>query len=172
MARPNKATATLESMADCTDVMRRLLLVTTDLEKQQATRDAAMAGVSKSYEKAISGLIEQQGDLELQLQQYYMSHLAEVEHGGKKSIELTYGTMGRRLGSKALKLLNKSWTWPAALVALANKFGNKYLRLRDPEIDKDAVKAGIPEDELAVYGLKLEQGEDFFIDLKRPKEDA
>lgn len=172
MGRPKKTTATLGSMAECTDAMRLLLLVTTDLEKQQATRDAAMAGVCKSYEKAIGGLLEQKADIELQLRQYYMGHLAEVEHEGRKSVELAYGTMGRRLGQPTLKLLNKAWTWAAALVALANKFGNKYLRLRDPEIDKDAVKAGIPEGELAFYGLKLDQDENFFIDLKRPKEDA
>src|ERR1035441_5019463 len=41
----------------------------------------------------------------------------------------------------ALKLKNRSWTWGSVLVVLREKFGDRYLRRRDPEIDKDLVKA-------------------------------
>jgi phage host-nuclease inhibitor protein Gam len=170
MARPRKATATLASLPDCTEAMRKLLIVTTELERTHAERDAAVARLTKTYQPDLNRLNAQKADLELQLQQYYFGHLAEVERDGKKSIELVHGVMGRRLAPSALKLLNKAWTWAAVLVALRQKFGDRFLRKREPEVDKEAVKDGLPETDLAAFGLKLEQEESFYIELQRPED--
>lgn len=170
MARPRKATGTLESLQQCTEALRTMLVATTEIERLQAERDASMARLFKTYERDLARQVEIKSDLELQLQQYYMTHLKEIEKDGKKSIELTYGVMGRRLAPAALKLLNKAWTWTAALVSLRERFGDRYLRKRDPEIDKDLVKAEIPEADLANYGLQIKQEENFYIELQRPAE--
>jgi phage host-nuclease inhibitor protein Gam len=171
MARPKKTTATLASLTDCTDAMRRLLLATTKAEGIQAERDASMARLFKTYEAELASAVAQRTDLEAQLQQYYMTHLPEVE-AAKKSIELTYGVMGRRLSPPALKLANKSWTWRAALVALSARFKDRFVLKREPEMDKDAVKAEIPEADLVLYGLKLDQEEKFYIELKRAEQES
>ncbi len=167
MARPRQATATLESIEECTAAMRRLLMATLDLEKEEAARDGEIALAIKQHEKRIRALGEKLKDLELQLQNYYMTHLGELETGGKKSVQLQYGVMGRRKGNSSLRLLNRSWTWVAVLAKLREKFRNKFLRLPDPEVDKDKVKTELPEERLGEFGMKLSQAENFYVDLCR-----
>lgn len=172
MARPRKATVILASIEECTAAMRKLLLATLDHERATAERDGYMALAMKQYEKRLQTLTEKRQDLDLQLQNYYMTHLGEVERDGKKSVQLQYGVMGRRFGNPSLRLLNKSWTWTAVLVKLREHFGKKFLRLRDPEVDKDKVKTELPEEQLGEYGMKLAQAESFYVDLFRPAEEA
>ena len=50
---------------------------------------------------------------------------------------------------------------------LREKFGDRFLRTRDPEVDKDLVKAELPAAELGVYGLKLDQDETFYAEPAR-----
>jgi phage host-nuclease inhibitor protein Gam len=172
VARPRKASGELNSLAECTDAMRRLLLAATRKERIQAERDETMARLFKTYEKDLTAAVEEEKDLTLQLQQYYMAHMKECEIGGRKSIELTYGVIGRRTVPASLRLLNKAWTWPAVLVRLREAFGDAYVRKFDPEIDKEAVKSKIPEADLALYGLKLEQGQTFYIELTRAEQES
>jgi phage host-nuclease inhibitor protein Gam len=172
VARPRKASGELKSLAECTDAMRRLLLAVTRKERIQAERDETMARLFKTYEKDLTATVEEEKDLTLQLQQYYMAHLKECETDGRKSIELTYGIIGRRNSPASLKLLNKSWTWTAVLVKLREAFGAAFIRPRDPEIDKEAVKSGVAEADLALYGLKLEQEETFYVELTRAEQES
>jgi phage host-nuclease inhibitor protein Gam len=172
VARPRKASNTLESIEECRTAMRTLLIATTNLEKVKAEKDAAVARLGKTYERDMARFVEEKADIELQLQQYYMAHLSEVEREGKKSIDLQYGVMGRWLGKPTLKLLNKAWTWAASLVKLRESFGNRFLRMPDPEINKDLVKAEIAAEQLGEFGLKIHQEEDFYVDLNRSTEGA
>jgi phage host-nuclease inhibitor protein Gam len=172
MARPKKASVTLASIEECSQAMRKLLLATTDAEMLTAERDAAAAAAMKPFDKRLQVAQEQAKDIEAQLQQYYMSHLAEVETGGARSLKLLYGVMGRRLGNPALKLLNKSWTWDAAREAVRKKWGVGFLIFKDPEIDKEKVKADIPEEKLPDCGLKLHQEERFYAEPDRTAEGA
>lgn len=171
MARPRKTSAELSTLDECTAAMRELLDVTLDLEKTQAIRDQAAAAAMKPFEARINRGAERKADLERQLQNYYMAHLKDLERDGKKSVGLTYGVMGRRLSPPGLRLLNRAWTWTASLVRLQEKFGDRFLRLADPEIDKEKVKAEIPEEDLGEFGLKIHQEEKFFIEVIRPPEE-
>lgn len=172
MGRPRKTSATLGSIQECTEAMRKLLVTTLDLERETAARDRAVAGVMKAHEKRLQTLADREADLRLQLQNYYLTHLAELETDSKKSVQLQYGVMGRRRGNPSLRLLNRSWTWSAVLVKLREAFSQKFLRLRDPEVDKDKVKTELPADQLREYGLKLHQEEAFYVELFRPEQEA
>ncbi|MEN6601642.1 MAG: host-nuclease inhibitor Gam family protein [Bryobacteraceae bacterium] len=171
MARPKKTSAELITLGECTAAMRELLNVTFDLERAEADRDQAAAAAMKPFESRINRGIERKADLEQQLQNYYMAHLAELEKDGKKSIGLIYGVIGRRLTPSSLRLLNRAWTWAASLVRLREKFGDRFIRMADPEIDKEKVKSEIPEEQLGEFGLKLHQDEKFFIEVTRPAEE-
>ncbi len=172
MARPKTPTKTLESIAECTAAMRELLNATLEQERLETDRDQAASAVMKSYEARIGRAAETRSDIEQQLQQYYLTHLKEVEKDGKKSISLTYGEMGRRLTPAALKLLNRAWTWAAVLAKLQERFKMKFVRVADPEVDKEKVKAEIAEADLAEFGLKLQQDEKFFVEVTRPKQEG
>jgi phage host-nuclease inhibitor protein Gam len=170
MARPKKASAVLESIEECTAAMRKLAVATADREVLIGELDRAVAALKKGSETRLAALEEKREDLELQLRNYYMSHLAEVERDGKRSVELLYGAMGRRWSPPALKLLNKSWTWAAVRESVRVKWGMAFLRCADPDVDKDKVKDEIPEEQLSECGMKLHREETFYVDLARAPE--
>jgi phage host-nuclease inhibitor protein Gam len=162
----------LGSVEECTRAMRELLLATVDAETLTAERDRAATAILKNYEKQLAGLAEKRDDLELQLRTYYMAHLAELEKDGRRSVQLTYGLMGRRKSPAALRLLNKAWTWAAVREAIRARWGAGFLTAPEPEVNKDKVKTEIPEDQLGDCGLKLQQDETFYIELERPPEEG
>lgn len=169
MAKKAKKAAALTSLAECNEAMYLLLEATIRREEAEVKRDAEIAAIQRKWESAIACFLEEEEGLRGQLQEYYMSHLGELEKDGKKSVQLHFGVMGRRLSAPALKLLNKSWTWRAVLSALRLKFGMRYVRISDPEVNKEALKeAGFSADELKDFGLKLHQDERFYAEPARP----
>lgn len=169
MARPKKPSGELGSVEECNAAMQRVLLLTLQLEGLRADRDQAIAQMSAKYEPSIDKALAEKQDIEAQLQQYYMAHLREVEKDGKRSLALYWGTIGRRATPPALRLLNKSWTWRTVLVKLREKYGSRFLRMREPEPDKDLVKAELDTDALRECGLKLDQDEVFFCEPDRQR---
>ncbi|MDE2097830.1 MAG: host-nuclease inhibitor Gam family protein [Patescibacteria group bacterium] len=169
MGRPKKATKDLASVEQCEAAMYRLLLATLELEKLVADRDEHVARVQRSYESDINPLTDEVADLTAQLQQYYVLHLDKIEQAGKKSLQLQYGVMGRRLSPKKLQLLNKSWTWSAVLVKLREIFGDRFIRTFDPEVDKEKIKSEMEAEYFRQCGLKLHQDENFYVEVARPK---
>lgn len=168
MTRPRKTSEMLDSIAECEEAMRSLKLAAIEQERLEGMRDKAVTKITETYVPVIAAQVKLRTDLELGLQNYYMAHLKELETDGKKSVQLTHGVMGRRLGTPALKLLNKSWTWESVMARLREVFGSRFIRLVEPEPDKAAIKkADLGADELKAVGLKIEQGENFFADPDR-----
>jgi hypothetical protein len=99
-----------------------------------------------------------------------MGNTKELEKGGKKSFQLTYGIVGRRLGQSALKPLNRAWTWESIAVKLRTLYKSKFFHEPTaPKVDKDLVKANLTPDELKECGLKVEQEESFYAETDRAK---
>ncbi len=87
------------------------------------------------------------------------------EFGKKKSIDFLAGTVGFRTGTPKLALLNRSWTWEKVLRAVETLLPN-FIRTKT-EIDKEniiAQRADIGDDYLATLGIKVTQGESFFVE--------
>ena len=167
MAKKKKIIYVLKSLEECERVMMEIWAAAATRKMLTGLMEAEIAAVREKHGLPIGeldGAIERWAE---ELQQYYMSHLAEVEADGRKSIELRHGVMGRRLSPPALKLLSKAWKWATVAVRLEDVFGNRFLRQADPEPDKEAIKAAdlAPED-LRLCGLKIEQEEVFFAEPK------
>ncbi|KKM81384.1 hypothetical protein LCGC14_1330430 [marine sediment metagenome] len=139
MARPRKTSVILNSIEECTAAMRKLLLATLDLEKEEAARDGEIALTIKQREKRIQTLGDKRKDLELQLENYYMTHLRELEADKKKSVDLKFGRMGRRQGPASLALLNRSWKWPVVTVRLREEFGELFFLPAEPTLDENKI---------------------------------
>lgn len=172
MARPRKPKVVLASIDEANDAMRRLGLAVIRGELFQAALDREITAAKKRYAKLIATVAEEAKDLEAQLQHYYLGRVEEIERDGRRSLELLYGVMGRRTSPPALKLLNKSWTWAAVMVRLRDNFGDRFIRRKDPEIDKEAVKDGIGAEKLCAFGLKVEQDDVFYAEPDRAKVEA
>jgi phage host-nuclease inhibitor protein Gam len=167
MARPKKSTIELKSLDECTKAMADLLVATTDIETLTAERDRAVAAASAEFEAYLDGAKEKQADLTLALRDYYYAHVGELEKSGARSVQLVNGVMGRRTSPPKLMLLNRNWTWGTVLVRLRERFGARFLRLSEPEIDKDLVKAELAVEELKALGLRLDQDEKFYAEPTR-----
>ena len=167
MGRPKKAGRELKSLEECTAAMGELLVAQTDLEAATANRDREVAVVQKRYEGDMDDARARAGEALAALQAYYYGHLSEVEKDGVKHCQLANGVMGRRDSPAKLALKNRAWTWGSVLVLLREKFGDRYLRVKAPEIDKDLVKAEIAEEDLGEMGMKLEQDETWYAEPAR-----
>jgi phage host-nuclease inhibitor protein Gam len=173
MGRPRKAKKKLGTLDECQEAMRLLKLSAIEQERLEGARDKAIAGITEKYAGEITAAADAVKDLTLQLQNYYMTHLADLESEGKKSVRLRHGVMGRRLGSPALRLVNKSWSWASALVKLREKWGDRFIRTADPEVKKDEVKkADLEAADLRECGLKIDQDEDFYAEPDRGAEEG
>ena len=170
MARRRKASVELASLEDANRAIRELLQAEVELEKYQGALDLARASVTAKFEPSIDAAKSRVNDLTVQLQTWYMANLKDLEKGGKKSVQLAYGVVGRRLGNATLKPLNRAWTWASIAVKLQTLFGKKYFHEpAEPKPDKDRIKAELTPDQLKDCGLKVEQEENFFTETDRTK---
>ena len=140
MARPKKAQKELYSVEECTAAMGELARVQARIAKLVAERNLAVAQATADSEPEIDAEKKVAAELEVELCVYYFLHMAELEQDGKHSVDLPTGTMGRRLGNPKLTLLNGSWTWEMAARKLQELFVDVYMRIAEPEVDRDAVK--------------------------------
>lgn len=95
----------------------------------------------------------------------YADYARDELFRGRKSLQLTLGTIGYRLSTK-LKTLPK-WTFERVLESL--KAGNKteYIRIKE-EVDKERLRGAVPE-LLKQHGLRLVTDDVFFYELSEQK---
>ena len=169
MARPRKTDTRVNSLGDCAAALSELLAVTLELERLIAQRDEAVALSQKQFEFDLDTARFRKADIEEALKRYYYEHLDALEVNGARHVQLSTGVIGRRTSPPALKPFNRNWTWAAIKQALRAKFGPKYFHEpKDPEIDKDALKAAqLDPTDLKSIGLKLEQDEVFYAEPAR-----
>ena len=84
MARPKKASATLETVEQAEQALKALLIADVELEKYKGAADIARAAATSAYETQIDASRERAADLRLQLQNWYMGGLKELERDGQE----------------------------------------------------------------------------------------
>lgn len=95
-----------------------------------------------------------------------------AEFGKAKSIEFLAGRIGFRTGTPKLALLSRAWNWERVTAAVQSLLPN-FIRNK-PEVDKEAIIAQRVELEefLPSVGVKVTQGESFFVEPKLTEEQA
>ena len=90
------------------------------------------------------------------------------EFGNRKSLPLTHGTIGWRVGNPTLKPLS-GWTWDRVCEKLATTEGwMGYVRIKS-EVNKEAIltdRDALPETDLKKMGVQVIRNEPFFIEPK------
>ena len=165
------STETLITRDDAEQAMNALALAENNKRKLVAARDAA---VLKVQENSAPGIAECETFIEqktVELQAWAESH-PDAFAKGRKSLELAAGTLGFRTGTPKLCLLSRAWNWKKVADALMVHLPN-FIR-SVPEPDKEGLLA--QREELAtmfpLIGIKVEQGESFFIEPKLTDTDA
>ena len=130
------------------------------------------------------------------VRQRYRAPLTEMEHyldletswaeswarahpeafSAERSLACAHATIGFRATPPRIERASRRWTWSRIAVTLAGlAWGKRYLRIPSPEVDKDALLADLADlspVELRNAGIKVAQGESFFITPHRPAEPA
>jgi phage host-nuclease inhibitor protein Gam len=132
-----------------------------------AHRDAAILKVCESYAPIV-----EEYTAGIKARTEVLTAWIEANPGefpkGKKTLELTNGTITQRTATPSLKLLNKTWNWDRVLGAVRSYLPN-FVREK-PEVDKEAILA--QREELAALGVlekigvKVDQGEKITIEPK------
>jgi phage host-nuclease inhibitor protein Gam len=87
------------------------------------------------------------------------------EFGNRKSIAMTHGDVGWKIGNPALKTMS-GWTWDRVLEHLKIRGWSRYIREKQ-EVNKEALiadRVGEYADNLKQVGVRVVQAETFFIE--------
>lgn len=136
-----------------------------NLRALEAKRDAAIQAVRDQHGPGIDSVADFIKTKIVLAEKYAEQHRSEILASGRKSAETALAVYGFRLGNPTLKTLNKRWTWDAVLDAVKARFKGRFVRTKE-EVDKDALKAQLDDEQLASVGCRVEQREDFFVEAK------
>lgn len=165
------STETLITRDDAEQAMNALALAENNKRKLVAQRDAA---VLKIQENSAPGITECEVFIDKATRelQAWAEANPDAFTKGRKSLDLAAGTLGFRTGTPKLALLSRAWNWKKVTDALMLHLPN-FIR-SVPEPDKESLLA--QREELApmfpLIGVKVEQGESFFIEPKLTDTDA
>jgi phage host-nuclease inhibitor protein Gam len=159
-----KSTASIDTRAQFESTVDEICKLQLDREQLVTDRDRLLADVREEHEPRIEA-IGQEISAKLVLCEKFATVHRETLFGKLKSAASSLATFGFRTGNPKLVLLNRKWKWDDVLVALKGKERADLIR-RKEEADKEALKK-LPEDELAGFGLRIDQDETFFIEPKR-----
>lgn len=156
----------LSSRTEFDHAVDEIARLTVELRKQEARRDARLQTIRDEYEPACVALGQQIKGLTLAAEKFADERRDELFSGKTKSAETNLALFGFRKGNPTLKLLSKAWTWERVVETLEALKLTRFIRRKDPEPDKDALKQELDDAALAKVGCRVEQSETFFIEPK------
>lgn len=163
----------LKTRADAEAAMDEVATASNAKRKFIAVRDQAVLAINEKFAPALANCDQTIAENTDALRVWAETHPEEFPKG-RKSIELAAGTLGFRTGTPKLCLLSRAWTWEKALTAVRTLLP-AFIRDK-PEIDKDAILGQrdepIIKDTLPRVGLKVDQGETFYIEPALSDTDA
>jgi phage host-nuclease inhibitor protein Gam len=164
MASRLKSTTTLETVNEFEATVDEICKLQLDREQLVTERDRLIASVREDHDPEIERLGTEISAKVVLCEKFATVH-RETLFGKLKSAASSLATFGFRTGNPKLVLLSRKWKWDDVLTALKLKNRNELIRTKQ-EADKDALKR-LPEEELAGFGLRIDQDEAFFIEPKR-----
>ena len=139
------------------------------LKRQEATErlalDQKIAAIKEQHEEALTAIAEALKPLLAAAEHWSTNNPAEF--GKNKSAAFLQGKVGWRTGTPKLEPLNKKWNWKTITEAVQQLLP-AFIRNK-PEVDKEAILAQRDEEimklSLPAVGLRVTQGEGFFVDV-------
>ena len=160
----------MEDMTKIEGLMAEVAMADAAERRLTAQMDAELTRVRERYAEALEVERTRREKAEEQLASW--AELHKEAFGARRSMKLTHGVMGWRLGTPALKLRNR--------VKAAMAFDQvkarlpEYIRIRE-EVNKEALLAAhagkqITDDLLAQVGYQVTQTERFYVEPKTEEE--
>jgi phage host-nuclease inhibitor protein Gam len=142
-----------------------------ELERAQATE---IVGVREKFRAPLT-----------EVDRFLQKEIAWVETWARQNpsafvtdrlLRCPHATIGYRMMPPRVERASRQWTWTEAASRLSEvEWGRRYLRTPAAEVDRDAILAdlaSLSNDELRQVGIKIVQGERFFIEPHGHEEEA
>lgn len=170
MAKKMKTPTTIMDREGLENALGDYSKVTIQLTRKALELDAKINLLRKQYEVELTEMTEQCEAMFEDIQAWATLNQAEFET--RKSLELIHGIIGFRTCPASVKQVGGVKVEHTIDMMKANPNYEAYLRTKT-ELDKDSIlgayglkKEGLLAD-LAAVGLKIEQKENFFVELKK-----
>lgn len=170
MAKKTTAPTTINSREELESVLGEYAKLHIQKEQQTLEMEEKINAIRKKYETDLTELTEKTAAFFGDIQAWATLNQAEFET--RKSLELIHGVVGFRTCPPAVKQVGGVKIEHTVCMMQQNPGYASWTRSK-VEIDKDAILAdfGAKKDgviaSFAAVGLKIEQKENFFIELKK-----
>lgn len=146
-------------------VVENVVQLQLERDKLQRTQESEISAIRQKYRAPLVEL-ERYLDLETSWVETWASANPDALDNNR-SLECAHATLGFQIMPPRIERASRRWTWSRIALTLADlAWGRRYLRIPAPEVDKDALLAdlaGLSPVELRNAGIKIVQGEQFFL---------
>ena len=159
---------TIRSFEECDGTILKIADCEQELAKAEAEMNEKIQVVRDEYERKTNVTRAMRDGLKSEVERFCIVNKDAFEKSRSKNF--IHGIVGFRSTPPKTALLNRKYKWETVLELLKKLNLVKYVRTKE-EIDKDAILASyaskeIDDQKLAAVGLKIDQDEKFFIDIK------
>lgn len=166
--------AIIASLTSYEEVEKKLLefaYLESKIAEAEAKMNAEIQEVRDDYETKTSEARARKEMIEKGILTFCDANKSDFEK--VRSREMVHGTVGYRTNPKKVSLLNRKYNWETVVQLLKKfKWGKEYLR-EITEVNKEAVITAssgdspvLSDGKLASVGMKVDQGETFFLEIK------
>lgn len=157
----------LKSRAQAEETLRQFAEITLHRNQAQLDMDAELTAIRERYQEALAKYTTALGEKTETLRAWAEANPAEFR--GLKTLQLTHGDLGWRIGQPTLKTL-AGWTWDRVLEKIKSDLvrWSGFLRIKE-EVNKQAIlneRETLAPETLRALGVRVIQEEGFFVDPK------
>ena len=163
-----KEKTTLNSFDDVDDALLELGKEKVFVQNKEAEMNGRIQTVREAFDLETADSIRKITGLEVDIETFCIANKFEFER--VRSKELTHGIVSFRTTPPKVAMLNRKYNVNTVLELLKKIHLTMFIRTKD-ELDKDAVLAAsaakeISDEKLAAVGLKIDQSEQFSVEIK------
>lgn len=160
---------TIHSFDECDGTILRIADCEQELAKAEAEMNEKIQIVRDEFEKKTNVTRAMKEGLSSELERFCVTNKDAFEKSRSKNF--IHGTVGFRSTPPKTAPLNRKYKWETILELIKRfPWASKFIRTKE-DVDKEAILASyaskeVDDQKLAAIGLKIDQQEKFFIDIK------
>lgn len=163
-----KQTSTLKSFMDVDEQLLELASFETLIQREEAAMNEKIQKTRDEYDERTRRAREQKAAIERNIEMFCIENKDEFEK--TRTRDLVHGSIGFRMTTPKVALLNKKYNWGTVFELAKRVFGKKYIRVSE-ELDKEAILADVAssdlsDEKLASIGAKVDQTDRFTYGIK------
>lgn len=170
-SRLKASKASLRSKAEFTDTVNTIAALQLEIEEAEATLNKELAQLQEAAKENIAALKTDRDAKLAAATAYAEEHRDALFPGVEKTAASALASYGFRLSPPSLKALSGAWPTARTIEALQAADKTEYLTIKTA-LNKEALKTDLTDAQLAEYGLRRVQADEFWISPIRAAEPA